>query len=158
MNSFILNLVIAFTWLLLQVRASFPSFVVGFLLGFALIRLFPEVLDSRTYTRRTTAVAAFTVIFIKQFVAACGQLIWTILFKPTSRLHPRIITLDTSHLRTLEVLMLAHCISLTPGSSCVAISDDKKTLVLHVLDTLDPDAVREEIDQTLTRGILAITR
>lgn len=158
MNSFALNLVIAFTWLLLQVRASFPSFVVGFLLGFALIRLFPGVLDSREYTRRTYAVALFAGIFLKQFVTACIQLIWIVLFRPASALHPRIITYDISGLTKFEILLLSHCITLTPGSSCVGISEDLDTLVLHVLDTDAPDAVREEIDRTLKRGILAITR
>lgn len=158
MNSFALNLVIAFTWLLLQVRASFPGFVVGFLIGFALIRLFPGVLDSREYTRRTSAVAIFVAIFLKQFLAACAQLMWISLAKPIGQLHPRIITYDTTGLTKLEILLLSHCISLTPGSSCVGIADDLKTLVLHVLDTTNPDAVRDEIDRTLKRGILAITR
>lgn len=158
MNSFALNLVIASTWLLLQERASFPGFVVGFLIGFALIRLFPGVLDSRDYTRRTAAVAAFVVIFLRQFIVACGQLIWVVLFQPVDRLHPRIITYSAGDLSTLEVLLLSHCISLTPGSSCIAVSETRDTLVLHVLNTTDPDAVRDEIDQTLRRGILAITR
>lgn len=158
MNSFALNLVIAFTWLLLQVRASFPGFVVGFLIGFALIRLFPGVLDSRDYTRRTSAVALFVLIFLRQFIAACGQLIWIVLFKPVVPLHPRIITYNTGDLSKFEILLLSHCISLTPGSSCVGISENQDALVLHVLNTTDPDAVRVEIDQTLKRGILAITR
>jgi Multisubunit Na+/H+ antiporter, MnhE subunit len=158
MNSFVLNLIIAFTWLLLQVRASFPGFVVGFLIGFALIKLFPGVLDSRDYIRRTTAVAMFVLIFTRQFLVACGQLVSIVLFQPISRLHPRIITYDTRGLTTFEIILLSHCISLTPGSSCVGIAEDRDRLVLHVLNSTDPDAVRREIDQTLRRGILAMTR
>lgn len=158
MNSFTLNLVIAAIWLFLQERASFPSFVVGFLLGFGLIRLFPGVLDSRDYTRRARALVSFVSIFAQQFIVACIQLMGIILFYRVRNLHPRIITYDTSGLTRLEILVLSHCISLTPGSSCVGIAEEIDALVLHVLDTDSPDAVRDKIDQTLKRGILAVTR
>jgi multicomponent Na+:H+ antiporter subunit E len=158
MNSFVLNLVIAVTWLLLQVRASFPGFVVGFLIGFGLIRLFPGVLDSRDYTRRTIALAQFVMIFSKQFITACTQLLRIILFVPSRFLRPRVITYNIAGLSRFESLLLAHCITLTPGSSAVGISEDLDTLILHVLDTDDPDALRDEIDRTLKRGILAMTR
>lgn len=158
MSSFALNLIIASMWLLLQEHASFPSFVVGFLMGFVLIKLFPGVLDSRDYTRRVGAFSSFICIFARQFVVACAQLIGIILIRPARSLHPRIITYDTTGLTRFEILLLAHCISLTPGSSCVGISEEMNALVLHVLDTNDPDAVRDDIDRTLKRGILAVTR
>ncbi|RRJ97458.1 cation:proton antiporter [Opitutaceae bacterium TAV4] len=158
MNCIVLNLLIASVWLLLQERPSFPGFAVGFLIGFALIRLFRGVLDSRDYTRRVSAAAKFFWIFQTEFLLACAQLMRIVLFTPARKLRPRVITYDISGLTRLETLFLTHCITLTPGSSVLAFADDMKTLVLHILDTSDPDAVRARIDNTLRRGILAITR
>jgi multicomponent Na+:H+ antiporter subunit E len=58
----------------------------------------------------------------------------------------------------MEILLLSHCVSLTPGTCTVDISHDFTRLYLHVLDCPDPAAVRAGIDKTLKRGILAFTR
>lgn len=153
-----LNLIIAAIWLLLQDHPSFATFVVGFGLGYGLIFLFRDVLDSRDYTRRFVAFLAFLGIFFKAFATASFGLIQVVLFTSVKSLHPRMITYHAGDLKTYELLILSHLITLTPGSCVVAISEDRSTLLLHVLDTTHPDAVREEIDQTLKRGLLAITR
>jgi multicomponent Na+:H+ antiporter subunit E len=153
-----LNLVIASIWLLLQDNPSFATFVVGFSFGYGLIYLFREVLDSRDYTRRATAVLAFVGIFFRAFAVASLDLLRVVLFTPVSRLTPRMITYDIAGLNRYEIVILSHLITLTPGSSVVAISEDHSTLLLHVLNTTNPDGVREEIDNTLKRGLLAITR
>lgn len=153
-----LNLIIASIWLLLQDHPSFATFVVGFGLGYGLIFLFRDVLDSRDYTRRLVALLAFLGIFFKAFATASFGLLQVVLFTSVKSLHPRMITYNTGDLKTYELLILSHLITLTPGSSVVAISEDRSTLLLHVLDTTNPDAVREDIDQTLKRGLLAITR
>ncbi|EIQ00241.1 multisubunit Na+/H+ antiporter, MnhE subunit [Opitutaceae bacterium TAV1] len=158
MKCLVLNLLIASVWLLLQESPSFPGFTLGFLIGFGLIWLFRSVLDSCDYTRRVTAAAAFFWIFQIQFLSACLQLIHIVLFTPARKLRPRIITYDITGLTRTEALVLTHCIALTPGSSAVTFADDMNTLVLHILDTADPDAVRAQIDNTLRRGLLAITR
>lgn len=158
MKFLVLNLIIASIWLLLQVNPAFPTFVVGFILGYGLIFLFRDVLDSRDYTRRVTAFIAFIWIFNCQFLAAVRDLLRIVLFQPADSLTPRMITYNVADLREHEILILCHLITLTPGSSVVALSADHKTLLLHVLNTTDPDAVRDEIDHTLKRGLLAITR
>jgi multisubunit Na+/H+ antiporter MnhE subunit len=153
-----LNLIIASIWLLLQDSPTFATFVIGGGLGFGLIFLFRDVLDSRDYTRRVVALFSFVLIFFWQFLVAARDLLRIVLATSMKKLTPRMITYDVSDLKTYETLILCHLITLTPGSSVVALSADHSTLVLHVLNTTNPDAVRDEIDQTLKRGLLAITR
>lgn len=150
---------IAAIWLLLQDhRPTFATFVIGYLIGYGLILLFREALDSRDYTRRVTAVAVFAVVFFRAFAVASLGLLRIVLATPISRLHPRFITYSVAGLNSAEIVILSHLINLTPGSSVVAVSEDHRTLLLHILDTTNPDALRDEIDHTLKRALLAITR
>ena len=68
------------------------------------------------------------------------------------------ITYDVAGLSKLEILLLSHCISLTPGTTTIDVAANFEYLTLHVLDAPDPAAVRKGIDETLKRGILAFTR
>ncbi|HEY0944881.1 MAG TPA: Na+/H+ antiporter subunit E [Opitutaceae bacterium] len=158
MKAFLLNLVVAAIWVLLQAETTFFAFATGLGLGFAMLALFRDVLGSRDYVRRVLAAAAFLLLFTKEFLTSCWQLIGAILWTPADQLCPRIITYDISGLSRVEALLLSHCISLTPGTTTVDISPDLKRFTLHVLACRDPEAVRATLDRTLRRGILAFTR
>lgn len=157
MRSLMINLLVAVIWLLLQTQPSIFGFFVGFSLGFALLALFKPVLGSEDYIRRMLAAAMFTVVFARAFLLACAQLI-RLTFVPMSRLRPDFVIYNVSGMTRLEILLLSQSISLTPGTNTVDISHDFNRLYLHVIDCPDPAAVRESIDRTLRRGILAFTR
>jgi multicomponent Na+:H+ antiporter subunit E len=158
MRSLLLNLLLAVIWLLLQAEPSLTGFAVGFALGFGLLALFRPVLESGDYVRRLVAGAAFVLLFLREFLLACGQLVAHILFRPAGDLRPEFIIYDVKGMTQVEILLLSHCISLTPGTTTVDVSHDFSRLYLHVLDCADPAAVRAGIDRTLRRGILAFTR
>ncbi len=120
--------------------------------------LFKPVLNSGDYVRRMLGFMRFVGIFMKAFVVSCWNIALAALFARMGPLQPMLITYDVSGLSKLEILLLSHCISLTPGTTTVEISPDFSRFVLHVFDTHDPDAVRRDIDLTLRRGILAFTR
>lgn len=158
MKSLLLNLLVAVIWLLLQEAQSLRHFAFGFALGFVLLAIFRQVLGSQSYVRRMLAGLRFSWVFAKAFVSSCSELIRTILFVPVSRLRPAFIEYDVSSLTKAEILLLSHCISLTPGTNTVDVAPDFSHLKLHVLDCPDADAVRRSIDETLLQGILAFTR
>jgi len=157
MKALALNLIVAVVWLLLQADASGFQFVIGYLLGFGLIALFPDPLKGRDYVRRILAASVFALIFLREFLLSSMQVVRQVLFTPVRNLRPRIIHYHTGGLTSLEALLLSHVISLTPGTTTVDVSDDRTKFILHVMDG-DPDAVRLSIDQTLKKGILAFTR
>lgn len=158
MRPLLLNLLVAVIWLLLQSQPSILVFLVGFALGFGLLALFSSLIDSGAYVRRMLAGVAFLGVFTWEFLKACWQLVRLILFTPAARLRPGFLIYDVSGLTRVEILLLSHTVSLTPGTNTVDISHDNRRLYLHVLDCGDPEEVRRSIDQTLRRGILAFTR
>lgn len=157
MKSLGLNLVIAVMWLLLG-EASPASFAIGLLLGFALIAAFRRVLGSEDYVRRCLAFVRFVIVFVGEFVRANATVAWAVLFRSRNSMHPDFVSYDVAGLSRAEILLLSYCISLTPGTTTVDISEDFSTLVFHALDADDADAIRAEIDRTLKRGILSFTR
>lgn len=158
MRPLLMNLLVAVIWLLLQTEPSLFGFFVGGALGFGLLALFKPLLDSGDYVRRVVAGVAFLGVFAGEFLKACWQLVRLILFTPANRLRPGFLIYDVSGLTRVEILLLSHAVTLTPGTNTVDISHDERRLYLHVLDCGDPEEVRRSIDETLRRGILAFTR
>jgi multicomponent Na+:H+ antiporter subunit E len=158
MRSLAINLLVAVCWLLLQAEATLFSVMVGLVLGFGMLALFRDVVGSHDYVRRVTAAVIFIGLFIREFLLACLQLFRAAIWLPAARLKPRVIYYDTEGLSKFEALLLSHAISLTPGTTTVDISPDFSRFTLHVLECHDPDTVRNGIDRTLKRALLAFTR
>lgn len=159
MHALALNLVIATIWLLLSAQPTTPVFVIGFLVGFLLIAAFRTLLpDGESYIRRSLALARFAALFLWQFILSNFSVAMTVLFRSRDRLEPNYITYDTTDLTPGEILLLSYCITLTPGTVSINVSDDGRTLTLHALDAADPAAIRRQIDRGFKRAILAFTR
>lgn len=158
MKSFGINLLIAVIWLLLSAEPSVIAFAMGFLLGFVLLAVFQRVLGSRDYMRRVFALGRFLLVFAWEFLVANANVVWIVLLRSKESLHPNFITYDVTGLKPFEVLLLSYCISLTPGSTTVQVTDDFRTLVLHTLDADNPSVVRARLDRVLKRSILSFTR
>lgn len=157
MRALALNVAIALIWMLLT-EITMVSTTVGFVLGFGLLAAFPAVWASKDYVRRTVAAAFFLRVFGAAFLRSSWEVLRISLSGEIDRLRPRVLTYDVTGMNAFEILLLTHCISLTPGTTTVDVSDDFTRLTLHALDAPDPEAVRRDIDETLKRGILAFTR
>jgi multisubunit Na+/H+ antiporter MnhE subunit len=158
MKSFGLNVVVAMIWLLLSEESTPVTFGVGFLIGFVFLGVFQPILGSGHYVRAVLACSRFLLIFTREFIVANAKVIWTVLFRSKRSLHPNFLTYDVAGLTRPEILLLSYCISLTPGTTTVVVTEDYRTLIIHALDADTPDEIRASIDRTLKRGILSFTR
>jgi multicomponent Na+:H+ antiporter subunit E len=100
----------------------------------------------------------FAICFVQALVIANVQMVRVVLFRSIPDLTPDFITYPIAGLSTLEIVILSHCITLTPGTTSVEISKDRKHLLVHALDAGDPDAVRASIKKELETPLLAWTR
>jgi multicomponent Na+:H+ antiporter subunit E len=158
MRSLGINLAIAVMWLLLSATPSVAAFAIGFVAGFVLLALFRPVLDSGDYVRRSLAFLTFLVRFAGEFLVANAKVACVVLFRRRASLRPDFVRYDIADLSRGEILLLSYCVSLTPGTTTVEISDDFKRLTFHALDADRPDELRAQIDRTLKQTILAFTR
>jgi multicomponent Na+:H+ antiporter subunit E len=158
MISFLVNIIVAVIWLFLAEEQSLTAFFVGWLVGFVILALFGRVIGSETYVRRILALVWFLIAFAREFLISNAQIAAAILSKPNRAIHPNFVRYDVSGMSKTEILLLTHCISLTPGTTTVEIATDFKTILIHCFDVEDPEAVRRQIDTRLKRLILAFTR
>lgn len=107
---------------------------------------------------RTVGFLVWVVVFLRALIQANLSLAATVLFKKREELQPGFFTYRVDRLSRFEILVLAQCITLTPGTTTVQVSRDFQTLLVHSLDVSTPDATREEIRRDLEAPILRWTR
>lgn len=100
----------------------------------------------------------FVLAFLRALVLANLQLAKSVLFEKRENLSPGFLTYPVENLSKLEILVLSHCITLTPGTTTVEISADFTRLTLHALDARDPEATVNSIREELEGPILRWTR
>lgn len=117
-----------------------------------------STIQKRSIFSQVLGFFLFVLAFLRALVVAALQLTKTVLFEKTENLSPGFFTYPVENLSKLEIIVLSHCITLTPGSTTVEISPDFKKLTLHALDTRDPEAVIDSIREELERPLLRWTR
>lgn len=158
MNLLLFNLALALLWVLLTGQATLSALIVGYVLGFGLLALMRPLFPGSRYVPRALAGVRFGLVLLRELIRANLAIARAVLLGRKEDLWPNFVTYDVTGLRPWEIVLLSHCITLTPGTTTVEISDDFCTMVIHVFDARDPEAVRLGIDQRLKEPLLAFTR
>jgi multisubunit Na+/H+ antiporter MnhE subunit len=115
-------------------------------------------MNPRPLLRRCFHLGLFGVFFLRALIVSNLQMARVVLFRQAADLAPDFVAYPIAGLTRFEILILSHCITLTPGTTSVAISDDLTVLTVHALDAADPSAVRASIKHDLEAPLLAWTR
>lgn len=142
----LLTVSLATLWLLLVNQLTAGHVVLGALLGwlipFATSSFWPE----RIRIRHPLALLRYLVVFVADIVRGSFLVAWLILLGP-KRLRPVFVEVPLALETDLAISLLANTISLTPGTVSAKLSADKRTLIVHTLDTGDAAALIAEIKQ-----------
>lgn len=87
--------------------------------------------------RRIRAALVLVLVFVWDLVTASLG-VARIVLSPTIRTAPAIIEIPVALKQPWAVALFAYFMSLTPGSTCLHVADDRRTLYVHILDTSDP--------------------
>ncbi len=158
MNYFTLNLILALLWASLQ---SFTpvDLIMGFILGYIIIGMLRNWLGDAAYryVKRVPAFLKFFLYFCFEVVTSTLQ-VTKLIFRDESTLKPGIIALPLDTKTELETVLF-HCfLVIIPGTMGVALSDDRKTLYIHIIDVPDPEKTRYSIKSGLERRLLEVMR
>lgn len=142
----LLSVSLVVLWLLLVNEFSTGHLVLGALLGwlipFATSRFWPEQIR----IRHPGVLLRFLGVFAVDIVRGCFHVAWLILKGP-ARLRPVFVEVPLDVESDLAISLLANTISLTPGTVSALLSGDRRTLIVHTIDTDDPAALVAEIKQ-----------
>jgi multicomponent Na+:H+ antiporter subunit E len=73
--------------------------------------------------------------------------------RPHTAIRPAVVGIPLDVTSDAEILLLAMLINITPGSVTIDLSEDRRTLYVHVMHMTTADASRDEIKQGFERRI-----
>lgn len=111
-------------------KAEFGLFFLSLLIFFQLASYF---IWKKNYFRFLLFFSLFIGKFFFSFFKANLSVAKIILKGKKKKIYSNFEQIDISHLTSLEVLLLTHFITLTPGSVSADLTEDSKTLIVHIL-------------------------
>ncbi len=107
--------------------------------------------------RKVLALIALLVSFVVDLLLSSFA-VARIVLAPRIRTHPAIVAMPVRVTQPWAIALLACFTSLTPGSTCLQVSEDRRTLYLHLLDGRDPEASIAKFRRVYERHLLELER
>ncbi|GAB4481459.1 MAG: Na+/H+ antiporter subunit E [Anaerolineae bacterium] len=131
---------LALVWMALTTQTTLDSFLVGYLLGLAVLVL----LDSSTRAglrhvpRATAAVLIYLLVLLRDILLSGIDVARRVL-SPRLALRPGVIRVPIGDEDGGEVIaaLSAHGMTITPGELVIAFEDDNRVMLVHCLDVED---------------------
>lgn len=156
---FILNLFIAFLWMLFKDEDVFklPTFVSGFLVGTVIVFLMRRFFGGRFYLHRLFSIIKLIFIFISETIQSAVVVIKQIL-SPKINIKPGIFRYETNLTSDWEITTLALLLTLTPGSVVMEVTPEGNVFYIHAMDIIK---TKDDLIGSLNRfekAIMEVTR
>jgi len=148
------NLLLSLAWTALQGEFSLTNLLTGQVLGYLILLALVTggVLPTSPYIGRVHRAVGLAAFFCWELVRANLRLALDVA-TPRFQMKPGILAVPLDATRDSEILLLAMLINLTPGSVALDVSDDRKTMYVHVMYIDSPEAARAEIKDGFERRI-----
>ena len=157
MSLLILNLLFAGVFTILLGSDNIGVFLSGFALGYVALWLSKPLYRDTRYFKRLPLTLNLAAYFLLELVISSLRVLLDVI-TPKHINRPGIIGVPLTAQTDLEIFVVASLISLTPGTLSVDLSDDRKTLFVHVMFLDDVEEARKEIKNGLERRILEVMR
>ncbi len=150
------NLLLALAWVGLNGQFTLENLIVGTLLGRVVLLILAkgEVLP-RTEVRLVERAISLLAYLLWQIFIANLRITRDVL-SIRHRIRPGVIRVPLSVRSDGEILLLAAMINITPGSVALDVSEDRRTMYVHVMDITTAENARWEIKDGFERRILEL--
>lgn len=141
----LLTLILTIVWMFLQNEISAGMIVFGFILGVIIPWGTSVWWPDTPKSFRVGKMVSYSLIVMWDIIVANLEVAWIVLTVPAAAIKPAWIVVPLRLRQPEAITMLAGTITLTPGTVSADLSNSGRSLLVHVLHTDDPDAVRDEI-------------
>jgi len=152
----LLTVLLTVVWTLLQNNVSAGMVVFGLILGIIIPLLTRAWWPDRPVGFRWGKMISYCLIVMWDILVANVQVAWIVLTRSNANLRPMWVIIPLDLRQPEAITILAGTITLTPGTVSADLSDEGHSLLVHALDTDDPDAVRDEIKNRYERRLKEI--
>ncbi len=157
MSLFILNIVFAAVFTTLLGSGSISVFLLGFALGYIALWLSKPLYRDTRYFEKLHNTIKLAGYFLKELAVSNLRVLWDVI-TPRHTHRPGIIGVPLAAQTNLEIFVVANLISLTPGTLSVDLSEDRKTLYVHIMFLDNVETARADIKNGLERRVLEVMR
>lgn len=153
----LINLSVALLWMFFNDSWDGAHFLTGYLVGLFIVFSVRKYFDSKFYIVTLIAAIKLIFIFIKEIIISSILVIKQIL-EPKMSIKPGVLVFETKLESDFEVTLISLLITLTPGSVVIEVSDDKKKLLLHIMDMPISSKVVLNSLHIYEKAIMEVTR
>jgi multicomponent Na+:H+ antiporter subunit E len=157
MNLFLLNIFLALGFSAVLGQVNLSGFISGFVVGYAALWLTKPLYAETRYFERLPGVLGLIGFFGKELLVSNLRVLWDVL-TPRHISRPGIIGLPLDARTDVEIMLVANLISLTPGTLSLDLSEDRRTLYIHVMFLDNIEETRQQIKQGLEKRVLEVMR
>ncbi len=147
------SILLALAWTALQGEVSLANLLVGYAFGYVILALLGKggVVPS-SFAPRVGRAVGLAVFFAWELVLANVRVAADVL-RPRTGIQPAVVAIPLDVTSDEEILLLSMLINITPGSVTIDLSDDRRTLYVHVMHMKSAEASRREIKDGFERRV-----
>ena len=147
------SILLALAWAALQGEITLANLLMGYVFGYVILALLARggVMPS-TLTSRMAHAAGLAGFFIWELVLANVRVAVDVL-RPRTTIRPAVVAIPLDVTTDGEILLLSMLINITPGSVTIDLSEDRRTLYVHVMHMTSAEASRREIKEGFERRV-----
>jgi multicomponent Na+:H+ antiporter subunit E len=150
------NILLAFIWLACWGEMTAGQFIVGFVLGFILLRVSERVglLEESHYSSRLLGFLELSAYFLKE-LWNCNIRMARDVLRPQPQMTPAIIEVPIDLKSEWAITVMANLITLTPGTLSLDMSPGNKSIFIHTMyyDNEDREAFVASIKNGFERRL-----
>ncbi|SNB46892.1 Na+/H+ antiporter subunit E [Geobacter sp. DSM 9736] len=155
MRTFLFHILLMLAWIALTGNFTATNMAAGLLLGILVIWVVQK--EREGYVTRLGHVAGFLLFFLRELTVANLRVAHDVL-TPRHRMRPGILAIPLDLESEAEITFLATLITLTPGTLCLDVTEDRRTLYLHAMYIDDPEKVRRTVKEGYERRVREVFR
>lgn len=134
------HLILTVAWVILTDEPSVRNAVSGYITGAIILWFYHKARGiERFYLSRVVSALKLFVVLVWEQVKSTIQ-VAKIVLSPKLDIRPAIVSVPLNVTNEAEIVAVAHMITLTPGTVSVDLSEDQKSLYVHVIDVDDPES------------------
>lgn len=157
MKTLLANILLGFTWMLLNSDLSFSNFLEGFFVGYLILLIAKGSFSNNRYFTKLPRLIGFVFFFLYELILANFKVAYDII-TPTHLMRPGVVAIPLDAQTDLEITLLANLITLTPGTLTLDVSPDKKIIYVHSMYIDNVEEFKKEIKTGLERKLLEVMR
>lgn len=147
------SILLALAWAALQGDFSLWSLATGYGFGFVVLYVLGRGgVVPRRMAQKTGQAIGLAAFFLWEIVLANVRVALDVV-RPGHTMTPAVVAIPLDVTSDAEILLLSALINITPGSVTIDLSDDRRTLYVHVMHMVTVEQTRREIKHGFERRI-----